>query len=243
MCRPGPAHTMTAMASDLIMAAFAAESRRLSEVMAGIDDPGFARPTRCVPWTVAELLCHVQMAVGRLTTMLADPAPDPGGTRLVPAAEYYRADGRFSAAGNEDRVRSAQRQAAVLPDATARAREFRQVRDSAWAGVRNAPSGRVVRTRHGDRMLLAEFLRTRVFELAVHGLDLADALDRNPWTTAEAARVTEELLLPPAAAASIRSAVGWDQVTLIAKLTGRVPVTAAEAEPIRSAGIHRLALG
>ncbi|MEU2020510.1 hypothetical protein ABZ541_31210, partial [Micromonospora sediminicola] len=28
-----------------------------------------------------------------------------------------------------------------------------------------------------------EFLRTRVVEVAVHGLDLADALDRSPWTT------------------------------------------------------------
>jgi len=30
-----------------------------------------------------------------------------------------------------------------------------------------------VLTRHGDVMLLTEFMRTRVLELAVHGLDLA----------------------------------------------------------------------
>jgi hypothetical protein len=36
----------------------------------------------------------------------------------------------------------------------------------------------VVLTRHGDRMLLTEFLRTRVLELAVHGLDLAAVDDR-----------------------------------------------------------------
>ncbi len=234
---------MTAMAPELIMAAFAGESRRLSEVMTGLDDAGFARPTRCVPWTVAELLYHVQMAVGRLTTMLADPDPDPGGTGLVTAAGYYRAEGRFSPSVNADRVQSAQRQAADLPDAATRVREFRQARDDAWASVRDAPPERLVRTRHGDRMLLAEFVRTRVFELAVHGLDLAVALDRSPWTTVEAAQVTEGLLLTPAEATSIRSAAGWDQVTLIAKLTGRVPVTADEAEPIRSAGIRRLALG
>ena len=63
-----------------------------------------------------------------------------------------------------------------------------------------------MQTRHGDPMLLAEFLRTRVLELAVHGLDLAAALDREPWMTAPAAGVTEDLLLPSAAAAGLRVA-------------------------------------
>jgi hypothetical protein len=40
-----------------------------------------------------------------------------------------------------------------------------------------------VRTRHGDVMLLTEFMRTRVLELAVHGLDLATGLGRDPWLT------------------------------------------------------------
>ena len=82
---------------------------------------------------------------------------------------------------------------------------------------------RVVQTRHGDLMLLAEFLRTRVLELAVHGLDLAAALDRGPWMTAPAAAVTEDLLLPAAAAAGLHADTGWDQVTLIAALTGQAP--------------------
>ncbi|MDV7214910.1 maleylpyruvate isomerase N-terminal domain-containing protein [Streptomyces prunicolor] len=48
---------------------------------------------------------------------------------------------------------------------------------------RAEPEGRVVRTRHGDPMLLSEFLLTRVVEGAVHGLDLADALRHEPWPT------------------------------------------------------------
>ena len=93
-------------------------------------------------------------------------------------------------------------------------------------------------------MLLTEFTRTRVLELAVHGLDLAKGLDREPWMTASAAQVTEELLLPsPDAAAELRTTASWDQVTLIAKLTGRATTTAAETKLIRSLGTQRLALG
>jgi hypothetical protein len=91
-------------------------------------------------------------------------------------------------------------------------------------------------------MLLTEFVRTRVLELAVHGLDLAAALDRQPWMTLPAAQVTEELLLPSPAAARLRAAAGWDRTTLIAKLTGRAPVTTAEDRLIQACAIQRLVL-
>ena len=91
-------------------------------------------------------------------------------------------------------------------------------------------------------MLLTEFTRTRVFELAVHGLDLAAALHRRPWMTTQAAQVTEELLLPAPVATELRAAAGWDQVTLVAKLTGRAATSAAENQLIDSLGIRRLPL-
>ena len=229
------------MTADLIHEAFGAEGRQLSRVLAGLDDAAFARPTACAPWTVAELAYHVRMTMGRLPGMLA--APEPAGSDLVSAAGYYRADQRFSAAANEGRIESAQRGAAALAGAAARARDVEVARRQAELALRDAPPGRVVTTRHSDRMLLREFLRTRVLELAVHGLDLAAALDREPWVTAQAARVTEDLLLPPPAAGRLRAQTGWDRVGLIARLTGRRPVTPAESELIQSARIGRLALG
>jgi uncharacterized protein (TIGR03083 family) len=229
------------MVADMIHDAFSAEARQLSGVMAGLDDAAFARPTACDPWTVAELVYHVRMAIGRLPGMLA--APEPAGPDLIPAAGYYRPDQRFSTATNADRVQSAQRGAAALAGAADRARDVEAARQQAEAAVRDAPPGRVVLTRHGDRMLLTEFLRTRVLELAVHGLDLAAALDRGPWMTVPAAHLTEELLLPSAAAGRLRAETGWDQVGLIARLTGRHPVTTAEAGLIQSAHAGQLALG
>jgi uncharacterized protein (TIGR03083 family) len=233
---------MSAMAVErMVLAAFDAESRRLADVVNGLEDASFARPSPCAPWTAGELLFHVQMTMERLGGMLAEP--EPGGSRLVDAPGYYRADQRFSAAVNDDRVASARNGAVDLCGAGARARAFRDARDRAWSLVTAEPPGRVVRTRHGDRMLLTEFLRTRVLELAVHGLDLAVAVDREPWLTQPAASVTAELLLDPSDAARLREATGWERITLIAKLTGRLPLTAAEADLIRSLGVPWLALG
>jgi uncharacterized protein (TIGR03083 family) len=221
--------------------AFAAEARQLSRVLASLDEAAFARPTACAPWSVAELAYHVRMTMGRLPGMLA--APEPAGSGVVSADGYYRADRRFSTATNADRIQSARSGAAALAGAAARARDFDRARRQAGLALRDTPPGRVVLTRHGDRMLLTEFLRTRVLELAVHGLDLAAALDREPWLTVPAAAVTENLLLPCAAAGRLRAETGWDRVGLIARLTGRHPVTPAETELIRSAHIGRLALG
>ena len=225
----------------MITEAFGAESGRLGEVLAGLDDAAFARASGCPPWTVADLAYHVRMTIGRLPGML--DGPEPTGLGLVSAAGYYRADQRFSVGTNDDRIRSAQRGAAALPDAGARARDFAAARSHACTLVGTTPPGRVVRTRHGDRMLLSEFLRTRVLELAVHGLDLAAALDREPWMTPLAAEVTGELLLSAVAGARLRADAGWDQVTLIAKLTGRCPATSAESTLIEALGRQRLALG
>jgi Mycothiol maleylpyruvate isomerase N-terminal domain len=167
-----------------------------------------------------------------------------GASRLRPGTRgrLLPADQRFSATTNADRIRSAQLGAAALPGAGARARDFAQARQQAWALLQAEPPGRVVQTRHGDRMLLTEFLRTRILELAVHGLDLAAALERQPWMTTPAANVTQDLIVSSAAATTLRAETGWDQVTLIAKLTGRHPVTTAETQLIQHTGIRWLAL-
>ena len=59
----------------MIREAFGAESRRLSEVVAGLDDAAFSQPTPCDPWTVADLVYHVRMTMGRLPGMLGRAGP------------------------------------------------------------------------------------------------------------------------------------------------------------------------
>lgn len=237
---PAAAPILPVMSPETILAAFGAESQRLAKVVADADDAAFERPTPCAPWNVGELVYHVRMTMGRLPGMLA--APEPPGPGLVSAADYYRSDQRFSAATNADRIQSAQRGAAALPSAAARARDFHEARRQAWIAVQAAPPGRIVQTRHDDRMLLTEFLCTRVLELAVHGLDLAAAMHSEPWMTTQAAHITEDLLLPSKAAATLRAQTGWDQVTVIAKLTGRQPATPTEEQIIQTTAVQQLAL-
>jgi uncharacterized protein (TIGR03083 family) len=170
----------------LIVDVLVAESEAL---IARLPDDRWSEPTRCTPWTVRELLAHVRVAAGRVTTMLAAPAP-PAAT--VSAAGYYRPDARFSPATNADRIETA-RSAAVGDERAAFAATVADVA----AACRREPPGRVVRTRHGDPMLLDDFLTTRVFEVAVHGFDLADAAGVPSWLTPAAAGTLQDLLLGP----------------------------------------------
>jgi uncharacterized protein (TIGR03083 family) len=222
--------------------AFLAESRHLSAAVAAEADAAWARPSPCPPWTAGELLYHVRGAVGRLSHMLTEPEPPREAEQLVPALAYYRPDHRFSPATNADRVATAQRGAAARPAADL-AGDFEWAWRDAWTLVQAAPPDRVVRTRHGDLMLLGEFLRTRVVELAAHGLDLAVALGRDPWLTEQAAAVIEDLMLAPGAAAVIAERLGWDRVTMVAALTARRTLTEAESELLQDCQVHWLALG
>jgi uncharacterized protein (TIGR03083 family) len=228
------------VASGPAVDAFATEAGRLAEIISGMDDVALDRASPCPPWTVRELLCHVLIGVGRVPTMLAEPEPSPG--PLIDAPKYYRPDRRFSPAANDDRIATAQRAARTAGPAPALVRELDQAWRDAWAVMRGAPQGRVVRTRHGDRMLLTEFVRTRVLELAVHGLDLAAGLDRPPWLTAAAAAVVEELVLS-AGSARLPEEAGWDRPTLLAMATGRLPFRPSDAALMERHGLRRLALG
>ncbi|MET8042437.1 maleylpyruvate isomerase N-terminal domain-containing protein [Micromonospora sp. NPDC005215] len=220
---------------DPVRAAFSAECAQLTEILAELVDADLDRPTDCPPWTVRELVAHVRTGVGRLADMLAEPAPPRA---EVDAAGYF-GTAKFTPQVDADRIAGGRRDASQV-DRAALATEL----DRAWratdAAVAAVPPDRVVRTRHGDAMGVTEFLRTRVVEVGVHGLDLAAALGRPPWLTPPAAGVIADLLTggrptPPG--------LGWDQLTVIRKTTGRAALTASEQSAIDAAGFRWLAFG
>jgi hypothetical protein len=92
-------------------------------------------------------------------------------------------------------------------------------------------------------MLLTDFARTRVVELAVHGLDLAIGLDRRPWMTGAAAGVLIGLLLPDGRGDEFCARLSCHRVGLVARLTGRSALTAADEQLLAGARITRLTLG
>jgi uncharacterized protein (TIGR03083 family) len=222
--------------------ALRAESAALAAVLADLTSADFDLPSPCPPWTLGDLTCHVIIGAGRIAQALAEPEDDDIGA-LVSTTGYFRRDDRFSAAVNADRIEIARNLAARLGSADAIRGALSRTCTEAIGLLMQAPPGRIVRTRHGDKMLLTDFARTRVVELGLHGLDLAIGLGRPPWLTDQTAAVVEDLLLPEGGADGLRAQLGCDRVGLIARLTGRVTLSAAEETALARAGVVHLALG
>ncbi|MFF8592986.1 maleylpyruvate isomerase family mycothiol-dependent enzyme [Streptomyces sp. NPDC015220] len=227
------------MNQDRVLEAFRRESGALTDAVSGLSEAEWSLPTRCVPWTVRDLLGHVCVVIDWLPGMLDAPAP---GEARISAAEYYRPDDRFSPRTNSARIALAQDRAAESTDGAAFAEDF----TATWRRVdrlcRVQPASRTVWTRHGDAMLLSEFLLTRVVEVAVHGLDLADALGREPWLTSSAGDTVLELFLGTEQMAAADT-LAWCQPRLLRKVTGREPLDDSETAQIEQLGIRWLALG
>jgi len=222
---------------DTVRAAFRNECQRLEQVLRGLDEADLDRPTPCPPWAARDLLAHVRAGAGRLVDMLAAPAPQRA---EVDAAEYF-GTAKFTPEVDRARIDVAQREARELPAVREVADGFARAWRSADAAVTAQPPGRLVRTRHGDAMTLTEFLRTRVVEVGVHGLDLADALHRQPWLTPTAAEEIAGLLTGDLE--SVPDALGWDRLTLVRKATGRAALTDRERALVDQAGVRWLTFG
>jgi uncharacterized protein (TIGR03083 family) len=229
------------MPANEVAAALAAESGALCAVLAGVTTADLDRASPCPPWTAGDLTCHVIIGARRIAQALR--GPDDPAASLITTVGYYRADERFSPDVNADRIDAAHDLARQLGEPDAIRTELTRACAESVVLLAQAPADRVVRTRHGDWMLLTDFARTRVVEVGLHGLDLAVALDRPPWLSPEAATVLEELLLPTGNAATLRAELGCDRAALIALLTGRADPARAQLAVLASAGAIRLALG
>ncbi|WIM92514.1 maleylpyruvate isomerase N-terminal domain-containing protein [Actinoplanes oblitus] len=218
--------------------AFRLEAASLSRAVTGLSERQWHLPTRCEPWTVRELLGHVRVVIAWLPGMLtaAEPA-----TAEVSAVDYYRPDDRFAVQTNTARIGLAQDHAAGWGSGAALLDDFTATWQAVERQCRAERTDRVVRTRHGDAMLLSQFLLTRVVEIAVHGLDIADALGHVPWLTRQAGDVVMELQLGREGESAIRE-LGWDRLTFLRKATGRQPLEPADAERVERLGIRWLTL-
>jgi uncharacterized protein (TIGR03083 family) len=214
------------------------EAAAFTEALGNLPGPAWSCPTRCDPWSVRDVVGHVITVLARVPDMVLAPAPERPDTTAI---TYYRADERFSEAGNAARVETARRRA-NLSDTDALVHDLADISQQIVAVCGPQPSDRVVRTRHGDAMLLSDFLATRVFETAVHGLDVADALDRPPWLTDAAAEHLQQALFGSTWRESVAT-LGWDPAVLLRAATGRAQVTGEESALLADLGMRRLAVG
>jgi uncharacterized protein (TIGR03083 family) len=192
-----------------------AECSALSAIALALSEDDYKRPTRCPPWDVKALLAHVWRGVGRIAVYTEAPAPDRSDSDAV--AYFLRGfDPVADAPEVADRALEA---AATFATGADLARDFadrwRRVADAA----RSMPSDRLVRT-FGPCLRLDEYVCTRVLEVAVHGLDLADALAREPWLTADAAALVRSMLVAMLGAEP-PDALGWSDAAFFEAATGR----------------------
>jgi uncharacterized protein (TIGR03083 family) len=233
------------MTHDATTRALAAEAEALQAALTGLTEQESSLLSPCAPWTVGELLCHVVIGASRVAQALAEPeSPDSASdSAQAGTIDYYRHDVRFSAAVDADRIDTARELAKELGGPEQITLELERRCTQTLSLLAAAPPDRTITTRHGDRMLLSDFAGTRLVELGVHGLDLANGLGRPPWLTNEAADVLENLWLPAGRADQLRQQFGCDRAGLIARLTSRAELSPAERKLLEEAGARSLALG
>lgn len=160
-------------------------------------------------WTVRDLVGHANRALTTVEEYLQRPAA-PGAPAIRDAVAYYEDARTVDPAAIARRGRDAGRALGNDPSAA--------VRDTAarvLALVDRVSPQAVVSLATGATMPLDPYLDTRIFELAVHCLDIARALDATPPEA-----------LAPAVAAALETAArlaarGPDAATVLLALTGR----------------------
>jgi uncharacterized protein (TIGR03083 family) len=201
--------------------ALAHECRAVSATVLALSDEDFASPTRCTAWDVKELLAHMHRDVDRINVALANSPPDRADTTAVTYWHSY--DPKVDGAAIADRAKE---WAASFKSGQELAKAWDAMWRRAIQTLSFTDSGRLVET-WGPKLTLEEFVKTRVLEMTVHGLDLAEALSRPPATTDAGIAVTRAILVgllgvePP-------GDLGWDDVVFIEAGTGRRPLTHRE---------------
>jgi uncharacterized protein (TIGR03083 family) len=188
---------------------FAVASDAVVDVVAAVPDDAWERPG-LGEWTVRELVAHTVRAWTTVRDYLAEPVPRDG-TPAITASEYL-AQGMALPGIHEGVAQRARDDAAVLGDDPAAAARESATEVGALLGCE--PDDRLLPTRIGV-MTLGEYLRTRAFELTVHGLDVARAAGLEAPSGLRAAAV------PALGLAAEFAGRRDDAVTLLATATGR----------------------
>jgi hypothetical protein len=173
------------------------ELQNLEEVFRGLSEEDWKAPTRLVPldpdkphWTVFELAGHFDISIGLTRMLIADPQEgQPGRDRvsffIFPRSEVAPVVYDYAYTMVEGKT------PADMPDVLHET--FSKTISESRA---NPPE--LVGPGYYALMQLGEFVPSRVVEAVVHGLDLTDALGRDPIATPEgieiAAGILDELL-------------------------------------------------
>lgn len=228
-----------------VVAALADEVAALEEVLLGLSEADVVKQTRCVPWDVAALSVHTVGSLHQVSVALDGGPADPAAA-LVSAAGYYSPRVRLSPEVDRARVDGALERAERRSDAAEPGRVLGGIQAKLWPRLARVPKDRTLVTRHGDSMSVTEYLVTRVVESLLHGLDIADALGREPWAGDRALDLVGEVLFggadPEALERILPGARGANALDAVRVVTGRAPARVGRVV-LAGAGVRVLALG
>ena len=200
------------------LAALREECELTSQLLLGLSEKDFSRPTRLPAWNVKELLGHLYRGIDRTNWALDDDDP------VVPDADsvsyWRRLDPSYDSTHIADRAKE-------IADRFGSGQELAAAWDELWRRA----LGRAAST-DPDRpmktwepvLTLEDFLRTRVLEVTVHRADLMTALGLPPDPSEGGLDITQEILLG-LLDADVTAVPNWDGVEFIEKGTGRRPLT------------------
>lgn len=190
-------------------------ARAYTDVVRLVGPEDWARPALGV-WDVRSLVGHTTRALTTVVDYLAAPEPADGADVLT-APAYFLAFAASPDKAAADEAVAARGHEAGLALGTDPAGRTAELADAAARALSGVQVRRLVATRFGH-LRLEEYLRTRTFELVVHGLDLTRALE-----------LPDDLLPRPAVAAALELAAQTAALSahgpqVLAALTGRAPL-------------------
>lgn len=202
----------------------------LDELVAGLAEDDFARPTRCPGWSVAELVAHCE---GMLIRLVGENARPVDGAAEIDRVGYYRYDPDGPREGEDPgKTFSEIIQERVIEEVGGRtASQLRGSLDGARAGairgIRTIPADRVIKRSGHPRMTFGEFIASRSLEFGVHTMDIADAVGM-PERAAPAAAAIVTGILGELLGAPLPPGLGWDTTAFILVGTGRRELSAED---------------
>jgi hypothetical protein len=200
------------------------ELQGVQEAFGGLADDEWDLPTKLEPvdrslphWTVFQLAGHFDISIGLTRMLMADPTEGQPGRDRVSFFIFPRTE-----------------VAPVVYDYAFKMVEGKRPAD--MPGVLNETFTKTVQEARDlppdligpgyyALMRLDEFVTSRVVEAVVHGLDLTDALEREPIATSEGIAITAEILDDLLARRTVagRPADLSDDMTWIRAASGRSP--------------------
>jgi len=175
------------------VATLSGELAQLEACIEGLSDDDWARPTKLQPfdestppWNVKELVAHIDISIG-LTGALLDSAQD--GQTGRDRVSFFIANRNEVAPVVYDYARSLAAEHTNQSMAEKVAATFAATVEGA---NRNPPD--LIGSGFFALMRLDEWVPTRTVEAVVHGIDLTDALNRDPSPSQSGTEVTARIL-------------------------------------------------